>query len=399
MRKKGGFHKRRRIGYLDKFAARDRRLINFGLKALRERQKQRSHQEDRRFLRNKRLLIRRMRRVPSLRAEEKRTLMEMFDSVGDWVSPDVFMAIAYLAALGGGEVVLDGDGVMWSGDVGLGFADGFLETGRDPDATGHPPGFFRWLYQQGHYPDRAAARAAWKKSWGTDAFYDEMTKQLAGVSAPKANGWGREYFGRYHRDEIYLPMTILVEGLRALGFKISVASGGPFAPVAAGAAYFGVKPNRVIGLDLERDATNVLTDRIQGGVAPWGEGKAQHVEQRILGWQRDQLAMAFGDTKGDWPMLDRAQFPIVFNPCPASSAEARKRGWAIQLTPAPKSKGLAATAPWQQPMPRLGSLGLWVRPESDLFPNSSQNLTTMPNHRLNSMPPNTRKLFDGFDKL
>jgi len=220
-------------------------------------------------------------------------------------------------ARSGGVVAFDGDGTLWSGDVGDDFFAAFLAKGRvepaavqamtalardhgvpTPASTAALPVAIHDAYVAGHIPEERA--------------YEMMAYACAGWPLVEVDAFAREVVQSVGLLERLQPETArLVEWARRVGVEVFVVSASPRAVV--------VEAVRVLGLDAAHvvAATAVEEDRVQCASVrlpiPYGEGKVERLTERI---GTRPLYAAFGDNVFDIPLLRLAEVRIAVRPKP-----------------------------------------------------------------------------------
>lgn len=226
------------------------------------------------------------------------------------------------AAVGAGVelAVFDADGTLWADDAG--------------------EEFFKWQREEGRLePDRlAAAGQAWDEyergEVPEDRIWEVVTQAQAGLDEERVKEWARTVFADRFGDRIFEPMRGLIAYLEGQGVEVWVVSASHRWIVEAGAAHYGVPPERVIAVATEVE-DGVITDRLVRPV-PFGEGKPAAIEARI-GRVPD---LGFGNSMNDAPMLLMASstdgsLAVVINPGEELDKLALERGWPRQLFSAP----------------------------------------------------------------
>jgi phosphatidylglycerophosphatase C len=228
------------------------------------------------------------------------------------LGPRVRNVLNYLAVSGQkGPATFDGDGTLWDGDVG--------------------EGFFQWMLKNNHYPAHRAPvlKWAWKGykqgTYNGERFYELMVTSLAGMPEAKVKRLAEQYFETHHRQQIYRPMSNLIEALQGLEIEPWVVSGSPKWVVAAGAKHMGIPEEKVIGLSVKVDDRGNLTDQVVRPV-PWKAGKALRILQDV----GKTPVLAAGNSHGDIQMLRIAsEMPLVVNPGPQVREQATFNGWTV----------------------------------------------------------------------
>jgi HAD superfamily phosphoserine phosphatase-like hydrolase len=218
----------------------------------------------------------------------------------------------------GGVVAFDGDGTLWSGDVGEDFFHALVATGDVRDAA------------QG-----ALAREAAEFGLKTEGTALQLAERLYGdylaglypedrvctMMAWAFAGWTRgemEAFADATLAAAHLGTRLHREATETLawaageGIEVFVVSASPRAIVERAAKRVGVAPDHVVAADPAFDGDRVLA-RIERPI-PYGDGKVRHLRARV-GDERPLYA-AFGDNAFDVPMLREAFVPVAVRPKP-----------------------------------------------------------------------------------
>lgn len=213
-----------------------------------------------------------------------------------------------------GALAFDGDGTLWSGDVGEDFFYGILASGRlhesaaaelarvarehDVDANGSPAEIARKIYEaylNGRFDEeRVCEVMTWiNAGWTHDATADFVTSIITDTFAKR----------------IHPEVRVVLEAAHRLGHAVFVVSASPRPIVEAAALAAGIPRARVIA------ATAVFAgDRFAASVhrpIPYGAGKAAALTA-ALGETR--LLAAFGDNAFDSEMLAMSERPIAVRP-------------------------------------------------------------------------------------
>jgi phosphatidylglycerophosphatase C len=214
-----------------------------------------------------------------------------------------------------GAIAFDGDGTLWSGDIGEDFFDAFVATGRieeaarralaveaeterlDARGTGAEVAHrIHAAYLAGTFPEERVceimtwACAGWTKK-DVDAFAAGVIEQIRLVD-------------RLHREAIDV-----VRHARSAGIDVYLVSASPRTIVDAAAS--------VVGID--RAFTVAATEACDDGVVkpevlrpiPYDKGKVTRLRERL--GSRPLLA-AFGDNAFDVPMLREARLAFAIRP-------------------------------------------------------------------------------------
>jgi len=218
----------------------------------------------------------------------------------------------------GGAIVFDGDGTLWSGDVGEDFFEALLEDGRITaiahealvreaeaerlDASGTAIDVARRIheaYLSGAFPEERVceimtwACAGWTRE-DLDGFAERVLLEL-GLAA------------RLHGEAMRV-----VRWARSRDLPVFLVSASPRAIVEQAA--------RLVGLDLACVAS--ATERVdERGIVraevhrpiPYGGGKVTRLREKL---GKRVLYAAFGDNAFDVPMLQEAKVPVAVRPKP-----------------------------------------------------------------------------------
>lgn len=248
----------------------------------------------------------------------------------------------------GGPAIFDFDGTLVHKDVGL--------------------AFFRWMIKKGHYPEQrhAMLKRRWRQykegSFSSEKLYELMATAMEGMQEERVKKLARTFFRTKHRQYIYRPMLELIRGMNQVhqtldrrGQKATkramkraresakhqhspslikdrlaqaagqqpagakpvvpwINSGSPWWVVAAGARYFGIPDNHVIGLRV-KVVDGVMTDQIEYPV-PWKAGKVAQIRRQI----GEQPVFGAGDSAGDTnylrQLLKKKKPALLVNPSP-----------------------------------------------------------------------------------
>lgn len=216
----------------------------------------------------------------------------------------------------GGVIAFDGDGTLWSGDVGDDFFDALLRDGpilpvahaqmvAEARAEGVDPG---------GSPRELAARI--HAAYAEGRFPEERVFELmAWIFA----GWSRSDVDRYATrlidamtfDARLHPEAIaVVRGAAARGIPVHVVSASPRAIVEAAARRVGVSPECIAAtLDVCDDAGRLLPEVKRP--SPYGAGKVTRLRAQI---GDRPLYAAFGDNAFDVPLLAASHVPVAIRP-------------------------------------------------------------------------------------
>jgi phosphatidylglycerophosphatase C len=223
----------------------------------------------------------------------------------------------------GGAIATDGDGTLWSGDIGEDLFAALLESKR--------------LLASAHAPLAREASAAGMEATGTavelahrihasylaGTFPEErvceiMTWAFAGWTEDDAFAFAGEVVAavglarRLHGEALRV-----VEHATARGLDVYVVSASPRAVVLQAARLLGIDPSRVVAAS-PRVSAGIIASDVERPI-PYGEGKVTHL-RAALGPR--PLYAAMGDNAFDVALLNASSTPIAIRPKPRLVARA-----------------------------------------------------------------------------
>lgn len=216
-----------------------------------------------------------------------------------------------------GVLAFDGDGTLWSGDVGEDFFFAFSDRGdyfeaataqlaseatriglpKEVDGAAYARALFR-AYEKGLYPeDLTCEMIAWSPAgWS----YSDLCTFVSNVLNDG------KIVERSHSET-----RKVIDWASQRGVPVYVVSASPRVVVEAAAARIGIDSSRVIAVT-QRIQANVLLPEVERPI-PYAEGKVRQLRKRI--GDRPLLA-AFGDNVFDVEMLGAAKIPLAVRPKP-----------------------------------------------------------------------------------
>jgi phosphoserine phosphatase len=204
--------------------------------------------------------------------------------------------------------VFDCDGTLWSGD-----------SGAD---------FFYWEMEQGfiapeiipaikhRYSEYLAGRV------DELAICGEMIQINKGVEDARLREAAREFFANIIAPRIFPEMLELTRQLAQQGCEVWAVSSTNNWVVEAGAAAFGIPPERVLAATLAVE-DGVVTDRLLR--VPTDELKQTAIEEVIA----RPVDAVFGNSMHDFAMLERARDAYAIHPNRELEKQATELGWTI----------------------------------------------------------------------
>jgi phosphatidylglycerophosphatase C len=235
----------------------------------------------------------------------------------------------------GGAAATDGDGTLWSGDIGDDFYEALLDRGlvrprgheamaraakeHGVDASGSASalGLRLWNeYRAGRYPELP--------------FYELMAWCFAGFTREEASALARDVLvATKLRERLHAEVLTVLAGLRADGVEVLLVSASPRAIVEAAAEIVGIAATNVIAATPRHDTEGIMPD-VERPI-PYAAGKAERLRDR-LGARR--LYAAFGDNAFDVAMLAGADIGVAVRPKAALRARAGEVAGIVELATA-----------------------------------------------------------------
>jgi phosphatidylglycerophosphatase C len=233
----------------------------------------------------------------------------------------------------GGVIATDGDGTLWSGDVGDDLFHAFVKHGRvEPPAleafrriahdhslsdAGHGSEIARRIYAaylEGAYPeDRMCELMTW-------CFAGWTRDEVRAFSRMVIDGCGLS--GRLHHE-----VHVVVDRARASGIEAVLVSASPFAVVREAGLDVGFDEAHVVAARPRYAADRMLAD-VERPI-PYGPGKVTRLREAI-GHDRPLYA-SFGDNAFDVALLAGASVPVAVRPKPRLRARADEVPGLVEL--------------------------------------------------------------------
>lgn len=240
----------------------------------------------------------------------------------------------------GGVVATDGDGTLWSGDVGEDLFHAFLDRGRvEPQAVealssiarahdlsdaGKGSDIARRIYGaylEGAYPEE---RTCELMTWCFAGWTRDEVQAFAGEVVARGNLSGRLH-GEVH--------AVLARA-QAAGIERVLVSASPFAVVKEAGARVGFDASRVVAALPRFDGERMLAG-VEAPI-PYGEGKMHRLRERVGAERR--IYASFGDNGFDVALLSGADVPVAVRPKAKLRARAAEVPGLVELVPAPRQR-------------------------------------------------------------
>ena len=218
----------------------------------------------------------------------------------------------------GGAIAFDGDGTLWSGDIGEDFFEALLENGnigelahaalaREAEAekletSGGAVAIARRIhagYLAGTFPEERVCEIM---TWAFAGWPHEEAEAFAEKVLVKVG-----LLGRLHGEAMRV-----VAWAREHGVATYLVSASPRAVVEQAARRVGIDLANVASATEERDSKGVIVASVVRPI-PYGPGKVMHLRAKL---GARPLYAAFGDNAFDVAMLREARTPVAIRPKP-----------------------------------------------------------------------------------
>lgn len=235
----------------------------------------------------------------------------------------------------GGVVAMDGDGTLWSGDVGEDLFHAFVERGRvEPravealrrDARDHA------LSDAGTGPDvaRRIYAAYLEARFPEERVCEMMAWCFAGWSRGEVCAFARDVIDRAGlAARLHDEVLRVLERVRGAGIQAVLVSASPRPVVVEASARIGFSEGEVIAADPRYDGDIMLPD-VERPI-PYAAGKVTRLREQV-GLSR-VLYAAFGDNVFDLAMLANAHVPVAVRPKPRLRESAGAVPGLVELAP------------------------------------------------------------------
>ena len=208
--------------------------------------------------------------------------------------------------------VFDADGTLWAKDIGEAFLR-WLIAGKLLINVDYSKDIY-FEYEAMVDEDRTNA-------------YSHAVKLMAGLTLSDITRWSVQM--AYSWPNYRPRMRALVAGLKQAGFEVWIVSASNEWTIRTAAPFAGIEPDQCIGIKT-RVRDGLITKEIIKPVT-CGPGKVHSIEKNI-GFKP---VFAFGDSMGDFDMLEYVEFPMVVgelsNPTNTLIDVAEQRGWPVHL--------------------------------------------------------------------
>jgi phosphoserine phosphatase len=215
-------------------------------------------------------------------------------------------------------VVFDGDGTLWSGDIGDDFFEALADDGRLTELARRA--LAREAGDEGLSPAGTAADLTRRihAAYRAGTFPEERVCEIMTWACA---GWTRaelDAFAGRVMDRLDLGTRLHDEALRVArwaagrGIGVFLVSASPRAIVEQAARLVGIDLARVASATEACDPSGVVTCAVLRPI-PYGPGKVTRLREKL---GRRTLLAAFGDNAFDVPMLAASRVPVAVRPKP-----------------------------------------------------------------------------------
>ncbi len=236
----------------------------------------------------------------------------------------------------GGVIATDGDGTLWSGDVGDDLFHAFLNHGRvEPPATEA----LRRTARDHALSDAGQGAEIARRIYAAylDGAYPE--ERMCELMTWCFAGWTREEVRAFSSDVIergglltrlHREVHVVIERARAAGIATILVSASPIAVVHQAGLRIGFDEAHLVAARPRYDGERMVAD-VEAPI-PYGPGKVTRLRE-LVGRDR-QLYAAFGDNAFDVALLAGAQVPVAVRPKPRLRARAGEVRGLVELVAA-----------------------------------------------------------------
>jgi phosphoserine phosphatase len=243
-------------------------------------------------------------------------------------------AVARVGGAAAGVVASDGDGTLWSGDVGEDLFHAFIERGEV--AAGALEAMRREA--RGHALSDAGSGAEVARriydAYVEGRFPEERVCELmawcfAGWTRERVRAFAREVVDRVGLEgRLHGEVLRVLDRARAAGVETILVSASPIAVVVEAGARVGFDEEHVVAARPRFEQDTMLPE-VERPI-PYGDGKVTRLRERIGG---RALYAAFGDNAFDVALLSSARVGVAVRPKPRLRERAHEVPAVVELAP------------------------------------------------------------------
>lgn len=216
----------------------------------------------------------------------------------------------------GGAVASDGDGTLWSGDIGEDFFAALLEQRRLLAAVQDP--LVREAREHGVDASGDAVEVAHRihAAYLAGTFPEErvceiMTWAAAGARRVDIDGFARDVIQAVDLEKrLHAEAIAVIEHAKKSGIDVYLVSASPRSIVLAAAEIIGIPFPNVIAATERIDANGIVLAEVDRPI-PYNHGKVTRLREK-LGTR--PLYAAMGDNAFDVALLSESRVPIAIRP-------------------------------------------------------------------------------------
>ncbi|HEY8078280.1 MAG TPA: HAD-IB family phosphatase [Labilithrix sp.] len=235
---------------------------------------------------------------------------------------------------GEGAIVFDGDGTLWSGDIGEDFFDAMIADGRLTEIAREA------LAREADEQKLSNEGTAMDVARRIHAAYHAGTfpeERVCEIMTWACAGWTRaelDSFAARTLESLGLRGRLHDEALRVAawagerGIPVFLVSASPRAIVEQAARIVGIEVARVASATEAYDGEFVSCAVLRP--IPYGPGKVTRLREKL---GERTLFAAFGDNAFDVPMLRESRVPVAIRPKPRLVERAHEVPGLVTLTP------------------------------------------------------------------
>lgn len=224
----------------------------------------------------------------------------------------------------GGAIAFDGDGTLWSGDIGEDFFEALLERGSLSEAAHVALTREAAFVQMSADGDAVSLARRIHAAYLVGSFPEERACEIMTWAFASWSVADVEAFAKRVLDEVAIGRRFHGEALGVLDWArrrnvpVYLVSASPRAVVQEAARRIGIDTANVVSATEERDENGYLKASVERPI-PYGEGKVTNLRAKL---GERPLYAAFGDNAFDIPMLLEARVPVAIRPKPRLAARA-----------------------------------------------------------------------------
>ena len=218
----------------------------------------------------------------------------------------------------GGAIAFDGDGTLWSGDIGEDLFMALLDGGAISEVAHQALAREATAEKLSAEGGAVAVARRIHEAYLAGVFPEERVCEIMTWAFASRRGPDLDAFAERVLDAVALETRFHAEAIRIVEWARSrsittyLVSASPRAIVHAAARRVGIAAANVASATEERDANDVVLTSVIRPI-PYGPGKVMHLRAKL---GARPLYAAFGDNAFDVPMLRESRTPVAIRPKP-----------------------------------------------------------------------------------